>query len=107
MSRACIDIGSPTLRIRAGDQIYAFEIINSGGLVVLDDKDDPAPDPPKKSPFWRAVELWRRQGMTVDDAGVCVYGPAPQQRYRKIGNILIQMSSDEPDDADTVYRDIY
>lgn len=104
----CLDCGSPPLRIDAGGKLYDFEILSSGGLAVLDASGNEMHGPHDRDSFWRAVELWRRQGMKVSEDGMCIYGPVPQRRYRRVGKtMLIQMSANEPDDENTVYRDEY
>lgn len=103
-----IDLAGPTHRIRAGDREWLFEFAPGGGLAVMDEHENHLPDPPEDSPFWRAVELWERQGRVIGPDGYCVYGPAPKLRYRLIsGRNYIQMRPDEPDDDDTIYVDAY
>lgn len=107
----CLDFGGPTHRIKVGDRVYLFEFVAGGGLAILDQAENPTGeecDLPEHHPFWRAVHLWECQGKAIGNDGLCVYSPAPKQRYRRISaKVHVLMGPDEPDDEHTIYIDAY
>lgn len=74
IANGILTIGGPTYRIMAGGKEFRFEL-PWGSLVVVGENDEEIKDPPMRSPFWKAVELWREQGKKIGADSFCIYDP--------------------------------
>jgi hypothetical protein len=78
-----ICFAGPTYRIDAFGKSWWIEITPGCGLAVCNKHGDPIKEPGPRSPLWKAVETWQRQGSRVVD-GVCVVDPEPPRRTIKL-----------------------
>jgi hypothetical protein len=80
-----ICMASDTYVIDAGVKRFYFELPFGCGLVVVGERGDPVKEPPPRSPFWRAVDLWQGQGQRMRLDGVCAWADKPPTRTEKRG----------------------
>lgn len=78
-----LTVGGPEYVIDVNGKDLRFEMHGYCGPVLLDRNGYPKNIGPKH-PFWRAIELWSRQGMKIEN-GRAVYGPPPTSKFVKIG----------------------
>lgn len=74
------------LTIEAAGRLFRFEFSKMFGPMMLGKRGQLLESrPPIRSPFWRALELWCKQGYRVE-AGRCVYDvpPPPSTRFVRI-----------------------
>lgn len=84
-TNVCLTFAPPDRIIEADGKRWTFEWHNFCGPVVLNKRGDPASiQPPERSPFWRAVTLWKRQGERVKD-GLCVWEEPPGTAWINVG----------------------
>lgn len=73
------------LRIVAAGRSFRFEFSHRFGPALLDKRGETRSTlPPMRSPFWKALQLWCKQGHRVED-GHAVYDiPEPGQTFVRI-----------------------
>jgi hypothetical protein len=85
---AMLCTGGKTLKLVDGKgKLWSFEMHPYCGPMVLTNKtgEPMDPQPPEKSPFWRAVSFWAQQGEKLDKLGVCEWVEPKADTYRHIG----------------------
>lgn len=76
-----IDCGGESLRINVLGREYHFEWHRWHGPIVIGKRtQNPLKEQPAmRSPFWKAVQWWHDQGKRVDDDGLAVWEPVPEE----------------------------
>jgi hypothetical protein len=65
----------PFHHIQVGAKKWHFEMHRYFGPTALDMHGDPLKrQPGERNPFWKAFELWDKQGRRVTDGDLCVWG---------------------------------
>lgn len=84
--RVCSFTTHPDVTLRTKDgQTFRFEFSTWFGPMMLGTRGQPvAAMPPKRSPFWRALQLWCRQGHQLTPRGEAIYDEPPPRRYVRL-----------------------
>lgn len=75
----------PEVKILAGGRTFRFEFSKMFGPAMLGKRGDViAGMPPLRSPFWKALECWCKQGHEIDAKGYAVYRLPERERFVKL-----------------------
>ena len=80
-----LSLGGPTQTMEAGGKSYLFERHPRFGPIVVNKDDSEARHPGSRSPFWRAEELWDKQGRQFNDDGTCKWVEPPKKPLYHLG----------------------
>lgn len=97
-------MGEEPVRLSCGDKSWHFYWSERWGPLVVTDDGRDMMQPGPRSPFWRAVSIWSRQGRKRDgNEAVWSEPPAATEYVRRLGKrsfLSIRFEEPEGYDAD-------
>ena len=106
MSVICLLVAEERRIIVAGREwLFEMPSVPMGGPMVCGKRGEVlATQPGSRSPFWRAIYFWEKQGQRIDEGGLCVWEDEPPRRVKvkHVGRRNQVMLSDDAMDYDEI-----